>query len=176
MMKKLKRKNELLNIIFKKIILILVVLNIILWGLLLYVIPHKILPFLQPLLSKYYAHLVFLTIATALLLLSVTVTVYTTSKRSPLKNVQLRYQLLVFYERFLKSGVEVYYQLFDEKVRIEIFCNGLVDDENKLAKQLSQSLRMSLVDFKPQEANNPATYILGEKTPRIDGTEEFIND
>lgn len=176
MMKKLKRKNKLLSIISKKIILILAVLNIILCGLLLYVIPHKILSFLQPLLSKYYTNLIFLTITSVLLLLSVTIAVYITSMRSPLKNVQLRYQLLVFYERFLKSGVEVYYQLFDEKVRIEIFCNGLVDDENKLSKQLSQSLRMSLIDFKPQEANNPATYILGEKTPRLNGTEEFLND
>ena len=174
-MKKLREKNERITKFLYKSIIILFILELLLMGFVKYVLSHHIFNFLQPFILKHEITLKVCIIGMILVFSSLILFVSLTSRISPLKCVQLRYQLLNFKREFLNSGVELYYKQTDV-LKIELFCNGFVEDEAKLGKQFSQYLRLNLLHFKVQNAGNPTLFVLGEKVSRQNGMEELLNE
>jgi hypothetical protein len=172
-MRKLREKNERMNKFLYKSIFALLVLELLFILVSEYILPHH--NFLQATLLKYEITLRLGTIGTMFLFCSLLLLAFLTSRISPLKSVQLRYQLLNFKQEFLTSGVELYHKQTD-CLKIELFCNGFVDDEVKLGKQFSQYLRLNLLHFEAQNAADPTLFILGEQASRQNGMEELLNE
>ena len=175
-MKKLREPNKTLINFLNKIVLTLLVTTIISWGLVTYIIPHNIIPFLQVVFLKYQTKILFVAfLATFLLVLFATLNFLYFSKNSPLANVQMRYKLLSFSDSYIEDGVDVSFMIIDTGVRIEIFFNGTTSDEEVLGKKFSQWLKLPLIEYHEQHANIPAIYILGKTPERKDGI-ELLND
>lgn len=175
-MKKLREPNETLVNFLKKIILTLLVTTIVSWGLVIYIIPHNIIPFLQVAFLKYQSKILFVAfLSTFLLVLFTTLDFLYFSKNSPLANVKMKYKLLSFSNSYIEEGADVFFKIFDDSVRIEIFFNGTTSDEKVLGKKFSQWLKLPLIEYHEQHANIPAIYILGKAPERKDGI-ELLND
>ena len=175
-MKKLREPNKTLINFLNKIVLTLLVTTIVSLGLVTYIIPHNIIPFLQVLFLKYQAKILFVAfLATFLLVLFTTLDFLYFSKNSTLANVQMRYKLLSFSNSYIEDGADVFFKIFDDSVRIEIFFNGTTSDEKVLGKKFSQWLKLPLIKYHEQHANIPAIYILGKTPERKDGI-ELLND
>lgn len=174
-MKKLREPNKTLINFLNKIVLTLLVTTIVSLGLVAYIIPHNIIPFLQVLFLKYQAKILFVAfLATFLLVLFTTLDFLYFSKNSTLANVQMRYKLLSFSDSYIEDGVDVSFMIIDTGVRIEIFFNGTTADEKELGRKFSQWLKLPLAEYHEQYANIPAIYILGKTSERKDGLKELM--
>lgn len=175
-LKKLRKPNETLVNFLSKIILILLMVSVLSWALVAYIIPHDTIPFLQRLFLMYQSKILLIAfLATFLLVLFATLNFLYFSKNSPLANVQMRYKLLSFSNSYIEDGADVFFKIFDDSVRIEIFFNGTTSDEEVLGKKFSQWLKLPLIEYHEQHANIPAIYILGKTPERKDGI-ELLND
>ena len=175
-MKKLREPNETLVNFLKKIVLTLLVIAIVSWGLITYIIPQNIIPFLQVVFLKYQEKILFVAfLSIFLLVLCTTLDFLYFSKNSTLANVQMKYKLLSFSNSYIEEGAEVFFKIFDDSIRIEIFFNGTTSDEEVLGKKFSQWLKLPLIEYHEQHANIPAIYILGKTPERKDGI-ELLND
>lgn len=175
-MKKLREPNETLVNFLKKIILTLLVTTIVSWGLVIYIIPHNIIPFLQVAFLKYQSKILFVAfLSTILLVLFTALDFLYFSKNSTLANVKMKYKLLSFSNSYIEEGADVFFKIFDDSVRIEIFFNGTTSDEKVLGKKFSQWLKLRLIEYHEQHANIPAIYILGKTPDREDGI-GLLND
>lgn len=175
-MKRLREPNETLVNFLKKIILTLLVTTVVSWGLVIYIIPHNIIPFLQVTFLKYQSKTLFVAfLSIFLLVLFATLNFLYFSKNSTLANVQMKYKLLSFSNSYIEEGADVFFKIFDDSVRIEIFFNGTTSDEEVLGKKISQWLKLPLIEYHEQHANIPAIYILGKTPERKDGV-ELLND
>lgn len=176
-MKKLREPNKTLINFLNKIVLTLLVTTIVSWGLITYIIPHNIIPFLQVVFLKYQAKILFVAfLATFLLVLFTTLDFLYFSKNSTLANVQMRYKLLSFSNSYIEDGADVFFKIFDDSVRIEIFFNGTTSDEEVLGKKFSQWLKLPLIEYHEQHANIPAIYVLGKTPERKDGIGELLDE
>ncbi|WP_285123722.1 hypothetical protein [Lactococcus petauri] len=175
-MKKLREPNETLVNFLKKIVLTLLVIAIVSWGLITYIIPQNIIPFLQVVFLKYQEKILFVAfLSIFLLVLFTTLDFLYFSKNSTLANVQMKYKLLSFSNSYIEEGADVFFKIFDDSIRIEIFFNGTTSDEEVLGKKFSQWLKLPLIEYHEQHANIPAIYILGKTPERKDGI-ELLND
>ena len=174
-MKKLREPNKTLINFLNKIVLTLLVTTIVSLGLVTYIIPHNIIPFLQVVFLKYQSKILLIAfLATFLLVLFATLNFLYFSKNSPLANVQMRYKLLSFSDSYIEDGVDVSFMIIDTGVRIEIFFNGTTADEKELGRKFSQWLKLPLAEYHEQYANIPAIYILGKTSERKDGLKELM--
>ena len=147
-MKKLREPNETLVNFLKKIVLTLLVIVIVSWGLITYIIPQNIIPFLQVVFLKYQEKILFVAfLSIFLLVLFTTLDFLYFSKNSTLANVQMKYKLLSFSNSYIEEGADVFFKIFDDSIRIEIFFNGTTSDEEVLGKKFSQWLKLPLIEY-----------------------------
>ena len=175
-MKKLREPNKTLINFLNKIVLTLLVTTIVSCGLITYIIPQNIIPFLQVVFLKYQEKILFVAfLSIFLLVLFTTLDFLKFTKNSTLANVQMKYKLLSFSNSYIEEGADVFFKIFDDSIRIEIFFNGTTSDEEVLGKKFSQWLKLPLIEYHEQHANIPAIYILGKTPERKDGI-ELLND
>lgn len=117
-----------------------------------------------------------------IMLIIVTLAFVLLSKYSPIKSCAIRKKLILFTRIFPKSAsdgfrlqsVEWHYTFNDEKLIIELFSNGFVDDKAILGRKLSEYLRMKLLKF--DEREDKTLYIFGDTPLRLDGKGALMND
>ena len=107
---------------------------------------------------------------------------YLLSAISPIKILKFRKKLLLFTylltkqvenESFIHS-IEYHYKYVNEKYIVEIYSNGLIDDKTRLAKRLSEYLRLELLDFK--ELTDKICLKFSKSKKALNGVEVISND
>lgn len=108
--------------------------------------------------------------------------IYICSRFSPVKQLRLRKQLILFTEQLtkqtqdgnLKHSVEWHYKIVENNTTIDLFSSGLISDKSQLGIQLSEYLRENLLEYK--ELSNRVRYTFGEFPQRLNGIEVLIDD